>query len=67
MGWGTEDVVGAGGQVEGEAAVAVKATAGEEQNEKVWCRQDNNPLHDSSVELSSRARMCYHNCLFIPL
>ncbi len=36
MGWGTEDVVGAGGQVEGEAAAVVEATAGEEQNEKVW-------------------------------
>src|SRR5258708_5856275 len=27
------------------------------------CRQDNNLPHDSSVEPSSRARMCYHNCL----
>ncbi len=35
MGWGTEDVVGAEGQEEGETAVVVEVTAGEEQNEKV--------------------------------
>src|SRR6266481_3198739 len=35
MGWGTEEVVGVGAQEEGEVAVAVEATAGEEQNEKV--------------------------------
>ena len=35
MGWGTEDVVGAGAQAEGEAAAVVKVTAGEEWNEKV--------------------------------
>src|SRR5260221_14710354 len=32
------------------------------------CRQDNNPPHESFVESSSRARMCYHNhpksCLY---
>src|SRR6266436_8449148 len=26
------------------------------------CRQDNNLPHESFVESSSRARMCYHNC-----
>ena len=36
MGWGTEDAVGVGGRVEGEAVVAVEVTAGEEQNKKVW-------------------------------
>ena len=35
MGWGTEDVVGAEGQEEGEAAVVVEAMAGEEQNKNV--------------------------------
>ncbi len=35
MGWGTEDVAGVEGQEEGETVVAVEATAGEEQNEKV--------------------------------
>src|SRR5260221_7506364 len=29
----------------------------------IHCRQDNNPLHDLSVEPSSRARMHYHNHL----
>ncbi len=36
MGWGTVDVAGAEGREEGEAAVAVEVTAGEEQNENVW-------------------------------
>ncbi len=36
MGWGTEDVMEAEGQEEGEAAVVVEVTAGEEQNENVW-------------------------------
>ena len=27
------------------------------------CRQDNSPPLDLSLEPSSRARMCYHNCL----
>ena len=35
-GLGTEDVAGAEGQEEGEAVAAVKVTAGEEWNEKVW-------------------------------
>src|SRR5260221_12983087 len=26
-----------------------------------WCRQDNNPPHESLVESDSRARMSYHN------
>src|SRR5258708_17117752 len=34
----------------------------------VWCRQDNNLLHDLFVEPSSRAGICYHNrpksCLY---
>ncbi len=44
MGWGTEDAAGVEGQEEGEAAVVVEATAGEEWNEKVQCRWDNNML-----------------------
>ncbi len=35
MGWGTEDAVGAEGWEEGEAVVAVKVMAGEEQNENI--------------------------------
>ncbi len=50
MGWGTEDVVGAGAQAEGEAAVAVKVTAGEEQNEKVWL----------AVALGCMSQKCLH-------
>src|SRR5258708_7684848 len=31
------------------------------QMKLIWCRQDNNPPHESFVESDSRARMSYHN------
>ncbi len=68
MGWGTEDAVGAEGQEEGETAVVVEVTAGEEQNKKVWLAAALGCMSQKCLHwLSRREALCFHSAQVVSM